>query len=174
MSCGLFPVIPETVSGIPGNPVSGGSGSGTKDGSSPKIIITKEISPVSIKQGKEAKITVTVYNHGALPVNDVEILDTCLPELPVVWGNSRYTIPSLSPDDTRILTYTVRAEKAGIYRLNKTTVMYADVDGNYSMSYPDSAKITVIRSLLAEPDEEKSEDILVSFMKFIDGLKSFS
>jgi hypothetical protein len=170
------------ISGNSGNSVwhseglgsSGSPESGIKDSLSHGISITKEISPVSLKQGKEAKITVTVYNHGALPIHDIEILDTTVPELPVIDGISHYTVPSIGPDDARILTYTVRAEKAGSYRLNKTKVLYADADGNYNIAYSDSVKLTVLAPLLTEADEGTPDDILGSFMKFVNGLNLFA
>ncbi len=114
------------------------------------ILVTKTISPISIKQGTDAKVTIILTNTGTAPVHDIEILDTTLSEFPVVTGVTKYVIPQqLEPNETRTLVYTVHATKPGTYVLNKTLVMYAGEDGNYHMSASNAPVIVVLEPLIS-------------------------
>lgn len=118
--------------------------------SSNDVVVTKEIQPYSLKEGTDGKITITVMNKGKTPVHDVEILDITLPEFPVTDGTLRYSASTIEPGDSRILTYTVHATKAGSYRFDKTTVMYSGSDGNYHRVYSGFTKVSVLESLFSQ------------------------
>jgi hypothetical protein len=134
------------------------------------LLVIKTIKPVSLKQGTEARISITVFNRGATSVHDVEILDTTLPEFPVVNGITQYSAPLIEPNDTRILTYTVHATKPGSFRFNRTTVMYADQDGNYHITYSDYQKVEVLASLIPQTPQKKSDDFIRNFFAWFNEL----
>ena len=127
--------------------------------SSGVIRITKECNPVSMKLGTDARITITVYNQGPAPVHDVEIVDTTLPEFPVVEGTMQYTVPTIESNDSRILTYTVHATEPGSFRLTKTKVMYANQEGNYQITYSDYEKVNVLASLIPPTPENETDAV---------------
>jgi hypothetical protein len=135
-----------------------------------KILVTKKISPVSIKQGTDAKISITIFNPGPGPIHDLEILDTTIQEFPVADGILQYTVPLLEANGTRILTYTIRAIKPGSFRLNTTAVMYADEDGNYHLTYSDQEKVTVLAPLLSPTPQNRTDEVFRDFFSWIDGL----
>ena len=133
------------------------------------VLITKTIKPVSLKVDTDARISITVFNRGPTSVHDVEILDTTLPEFPVVNGITQYSVPLIEPNDTRILTYTVHAIKPGSFRLNKTAVMYADQDGNYHIIYSDYEVVEVLAPLIPQTSQIKSDDYLQNFFAWFNG-----
>jgi len=120
---------------------------------SAQLMVTRMVFPSSIKAGTDTVITITLQNKDKLPVHDIDILDTPPDDFLVVDGITRLTIPSIGPDDTRILKYTVRAKNAGTFRLNKTAVMYADEKGNYYLTYSDYTNVRVFPSLLKPAPE---------------------
>jgi hypothetical protein len=134
---------------------------------SANVLVTKSISPSSIKQGTDTRIKITVLNRGPTPIHDVEILDEPQVEFPVVDGSTQTSAQLIEPDDTRILTYTVRATKAGSYRLNKTAVMYADVDGNYQLTYSSYTNVRVFPSLLEPAAEDPVDDFFQDLLAWI-------
>jgi hypothetical protein len=142
--------------------------SSTKKQSSP-LLVTKMIQPVSLKQGTDAKITITIVNRDSAPVHDVEILDTTLPEFPVVEGIMEYSVPLIESNDTRILTYTVHAAKPGSFRLNKTQVMYADQDGNYQIAYSDAVKVEVLAPLIPSTPEKEADSFIGDIIAWFNG-----
>jgi len=137
------------------------------------IRVTKESSPVSIKQGTDARITITVFNRGTAPVHDVEIVDTTLPEFPVVDGTLQYTVPSIESNDSGIFTYTVHATEPGLFRLPKTKVMCADQDGNYQISYSDYEKVNVLASLIAPEPENEADAVFGGLADWFNGLDRY-
>jgi Translocon-associated protein beta (TRAPB) len=135
----------------PGQPGSTGSVPGIQDPAA-VIDVNKTISPVSIKQETDAQVTIILTNSGTAPVHDIEILDTTLPEFPVVTGKTQYVIPlQIEPNETRMLSYTVHATEPGSFVLNKTLVMYAGADGNYHMTSSNAPEVNVIEPLIPEP-----------------------
>jgi hypothetical protein len=134
-----------------------------------KIIVTKTASPSSIKVGTDTVITITVLNKGPSPVHDIEILDTTGQEFPVTDGITQDSARILEPNDTRILTYTVRAAKAGSFRLNRTSVMYADMDGNYQVTYSNNENIRVLPSLLASAPDDSAGNLFHDLIAWING-----
>jgi hypothetical protein len=139
-----------------------------------KIIVTKTVSPSSIKVGTDTMITITVLNKGPFAVHDIEILDTTHQEFPVIGGITRYSAQIIEPDDRRIFTYTVHAIKAGSFQLNRTTVMYADQDGNYRLVYSNYGNIRVLPSLLAPASEEPSDNFIRDLTAWINGFDPFA
>jgi hypothetical protein len=139
--------------------------------SSGRVLVTRVISPNSIKQGTDSRVTITVTNGGSFPVHDVEILDTTLPEFPVMEGTLHYSAPMIEPNDTRIITYDVHATKPGSYRFNRTTVMFADNDGNYHVAYSDYTKIEVLAPLAGQGQDAGGNGGLVNgIIDWIKGL----
>jgi len=133
------------------------------------IQVIKEISPFSVKEGTEMTISITVFNRGNTTVHDVEIDDPTLPEFPVTSGETRFAVPVVEPNDSRTLTYTVRAGEPGSFRFNRTRVMYAREDGNYRMAYSGYGKVTVLASLLAQTHQEGSRNGIEDFLAWISG-----
>jgi N-acetylneuraminic acid mutarotase len=134
------------------------------------VIVTKTISPVSIKQGTDGQVTIVVTNTGLSPVHDIEILDTTLPEFPVVTGETKYVIPEqLESNETRILRYTVQVTKPGTYVLNKTLVMYAGEDGNYHMSASNAPVVVVLEPLIPSESAEPASFFSFDVGKIISG-----
>ena len=134
------------------------------------IIVSKTILPLSIKQGTDAKVTITVLNKGTEPVHDIEILDLPEAEFPVVDGVTRYSARLIEPNDAIILTYTVHAAKAGSFRLNRTAVMYAEPDGNYTITYSNYGNVRVISPLIAPEPEDPVDDLFHGLLAWINGL----
>jgi len=134
------------------------------------ITVIKEVYPSSIKQGTDAKITITVHNRGPAPVHDVTIVDSTLPEFPVTEGVTHYAVPWIEPNETRVLFYNVHAMKSGSFRLNKTKVTYMERDGNYSVAYSDNKNVDVTASLIpSTPEAEVNaflEDIFARYNAF--------
>jgi hypothetical protein len=115
------------------------------------LLISKTVSPSSIKQGTGTRVTITLTNTGTTPVHDIEILDETRPEFPVTGGVTQYALPQiLEPNETRIFSYTVQGIKAGRYVLNKTQVMYAGEDGNYQRGASNAPVVVVLEPLIAQ------------------------
>jgi hypothetical protein len=138
-----------------------------------QLIVTRTIFPSSIKEGTDTVITITLQNKDKFPVHDIDILDTPPDDFPVVDGITRFTIPSIGPDDTRILTYTVRAKNAGTFRLNKTAVMYADEEGNYHLAYSDYTNVKVFPSLFEPVPEDPVDGFFQKIYTWINGFDLF-
>lgn len=132
--------------------------------------VTKEIQPNSIKKGTNAWISITVRNQGKTPIHDVEIYDSIMEEFPVIEGTTQYSMSAMGPDDTRILTYQVSATKAGSFRLNRTTVMYADPDGNYHYAYSGYENVNVLASIL---DQEQQQAETGFFQDLVRAINEF-
>jgi hypothetical protein len=152
-----------------------GSGADTESGpasanKSGAILVTKKINPVSVKQGTDAKITITVFNQGTAPVHDVEILDTPLAEFPVLNGEMQYSASLIEPNDSRIISYTVHATKPGSFQLNKTKVMYADQDGNYQIAYSGYERVVVLAPLIPPSPENEVDGFLDEFITWFNSL----
>jgi hypothetical protein len=139
-----------------------------------KILVTKTVFPSSIKVGTDTMITITVLNKGPLPVHDIEILDTPHPDFPVVTGITQLSTPSIGSDDTIILNYTVHATKPGSFRLNRTAVMYADLDGNYHLAYSGDNNVKVLPSLIAPGPENSPDGFLQDLISWINGFDPFA
>jgi hypothetical protein len=143
-------------------------------GDGPGVIrITKESRPISMKQGTDARITITVFNRGLAPVHDVEIVDTTLPEFPVVDGAMQYAVPSIESNDSRIFTYTVHATEPGSFRLPKTKVMYADQEGNYQITFSDYEKVNVLASLIPPTPENEADAVFGDMTDWFNGLDRY-
>jgi len=139
------------------------------DNNADAIQVKKEISPVSVKQGTEIKVSITVFNGGNRSIHDVEILDPALPEFPVTGGQTRFAVPLMEPGDTRILTYTVRAAEPGTFLFNRTQVMYAGEDGNYRMAYSGYEKVMVLAPLLAQTRPGGTGNIFEDLFTWLSG-----
>jgi hypothetical protein len=137
------------------------------------IRVTKESSPSSMKQGTDARITITVFNRGTAPVHDVKIVDTTLPEFPVADGTLQYAVPSIESNDARSFTYTVHATEPGSFRLPKTKVMYADLDGNYQISHSDYEKVNVLASLIPQTPENEVDAVFGDLADWFNGLDRY-
>lgn len=137
------------------------------------IVVTKAISPVSLKQGTDAKITITVFNRGPAPVYDIDIADPAQPEFTVLDGIMQYSVPSIESNDTAILTYTVRAIKAGSFRLDRTKVMYADQSGNYKIAYSGYERVVVLSPLIPPSPENEADAILGDLLAWFNGLDRY-
>jgi hypothetical protein len=137
------------------------------------VFVTKTIRPVSLKQGTDAIITIMVLNLGTTPIHDVEILDSDLPEFPVVEGITHDTVPSVESNGTLILTYSVHAAKPGSFRLHKTKVMYADQNGNYQIAYSDAAKVEVLAPLIPPTPENEADSFIGEIIAWYNGLDQY-
>jgi hypothetical protein len=134
-------------------PVSTSSAGGDSDhaNNTSEFTIEKSVLPFSIKQGTDARITITLTNHGTTPVHDIELVDETIPEFPVITGDTTYVIPSvIQPNETRIISYTVTGTKPGRYTLGKARVMYAGDDGNYHRISSGAPSVVVLESLISE------------------------
>jgi hypothetical protein len=147
-----------------------GENTGTLRNQSAGILVTKSISPKILKQGTDARVTITVLNQGPAPVYDIEILDTTPPEFPVLEGMTQFTTQSIESNGTRILTYTIHAIKSGSFRLNRTAVMYADSYGNYHMTYSDYEKVEVLPSLIPPTPQNGADALIRDFFGWLNGL----
>jgi hypothetical protein len=137
------------------------------------VVVRKRISPESLKQGTDARITITVFNGGTHPIHDIEVLDEIRPEFPVLDGLTRYSTGLIEPDGTRILTYTVRAVKAGSFRLNRTMLMFAGEDGNYRILYSNYENVSVLPPLLGSVREDNPRDLLHDLMAWFNRISPF-
>ncbi len=113
--------------------------------------VQKTASPVSIKQGMTTRISITLTNTGPLPLYDIQVLDPVIPEFPRNEGSNQQVFASLQPGETRIITYTVVATKAGSHTLEKASVMYADSTGNYQVIQSNKPGVRVIAPLINDP-----------------------
>jgi PKD repeat protein/photosystem II stability/assembly factor-like uncharacterized protein len=134
------------------------------------IVVTKTISPKILKQGTEARVSITVLNQGTTPVHDIEIVDSTQPEFPVVDGITQFTTQSIEPNGTRILSYSIHTIKPGSFRLNRTAVMYADQDGNYHMAYSNYEKVEVLPSLIPPTPQNGADALIRDLLTWINGL----
>jgi hypothetical protein len=134
------------------------------------LLVTKTISPKSLKRGTDARIIITVLNQGPGQVHDIEIVDANPLEFSVVKGITQYATPMMEPNETRILTYTVTATKPGSFRLNRTAVMYADVEGNYHITYSNYEKVEVLQSLISPASEKGSDNFFQNIFVWFNGL----
>jgi len=142
----------------------------TEENQSTGILVTKTISPKFLKQGTDARITVTVLNQEPDPIHDIEIVDSTQPEFPVLDGITQFTTQSIESNGTRILSYTIHAIKPGSFRLNRTAVMYADQDGNYHMAYSNYEKVEVLPSLIPPTPQNGAEIVIRDFLDWLNGL----
>ena len=138
------------------------------------ILVTKTVFPSSIKEGVETAISISIVNRGPAAVRDVEVLDSTHPAFQVTGGTVQGSYDSVDPGKTRTLTYRVRAVKAGSFRLNRTTVMYADGDGNYQLAYSGYPEVRVLPSLLAHDETEPGRDYFDDLVSWINGFDPFS
>jgi hypothetical protein len=162
----------KPITGIPKSEETGSS-SGTAITPLSPVLVTKTCAPLSIKQGTDAKITITVLNKGPAPVHDIDILDTPEAEFPVVDGATRHSARLLEPDDTIILTYMVHATKSGSFRLNRTAVMYADPDGNYTITYSNYENVRVLPSLITPDPDDPLDVFFRDLISWINGFDPF-
>jgi hypothetical protein len=118
------------------------------------ILLSKTISPQVMKQGTDASVIIMLTNAGTSPIYDIELLDESLPEFPEIPGENLSMIAQvLMPDETRILRYSISAEKPGKYTFNGTQVMFAGEDGNYHLIRSNAPTVRVIEPLITSPDE---------------------
>ena len=115
------------------------------------ILLSKTIAPQVMKQGTEATVTITLTNAGLTSIHDIELLDESRPEFPGAQGS--FTAQRLVPGETRILRYTINAEKPGKYTFNGTSVMFAGEDGNYHLIRSNAPTVTVLEPLIPSPDQ---------------------
>jgi uncharacterized repeat protein (TIGR01451 family) len=134
------------------------------------LLVTKTITPVSIKQGTDTVITITVLNRGTNPAHDVEILDTIPPEFTVAEGSMQHAISSIVSNDTGVITYTVHATKPGTFRFERTKVLYADQYGNYQFSYSNSQSVQVLAPLIPPEPESTTTGFIGDLIAWFDGL----
>jgi hypothetical protein len=144
--------------------------SGTTRNLSTRILVTKTSSPKSLKQGTNARIVITVSNRGAASVRDIQVLDPTQPEFPVVDGTTQFTTQSIEPGGTRILTYTIHAVRPGSFQLNRTSVMYADQEGNYHMTYSNYERVDVLPYLIPPAPQNGAEIVLQEFLDWLNGM----
>jgi hypothetical protein len=112
------------------------------------IHINKTVSPHSIKQGTDAKITITFSNLGSTSVHDIQIMDNIPAEFPIVSGKRQVQISeTLMPNETRLLVYTVHAAKTGRFTLPAASVLYAGEDGNYHQAASNTVPVEVLAPL---------------------------
>lgn len=123
-----------------------------------KMSVKKTVSPWSVKQGTDTRITISYTNAGSAPVHDIEILDTVPEAFLLIDGEPGISGPqSLMPNETRILVYTLRATRPGVYTLPRTSVLYAADDGNYYKTASNAPEVKVIAPLIAD-DAPSSND----------------
>ena len=138
--------------------------------SNSSVTVIKTVDPVSIKQGTDATVTITISNTGVYPVHDIEILDPSLPEFPVVAGVTQYAIPgSLMPNETRFLQYTMNATVPGHYTFGRTQVMFAGADGNYRRIASNAPGVDVIAPLIPPQTHGAGQpaDILTTLVNYL-------
>lgn len=138
------------------------------------VAVTKTCAPSSIKEDTDTRVTITIRNNGQAPVHDIDVLDIPEKEFLVAGGITRYSFDQIGSGDARILTYTMRAKKPGSYQLNRTTVMYADQDGNYSVVYSDYGNVRVLSSLPGEPQEHASHGFFGDLAAWLNGINPFA
>jgi len=125
-----------------------------------KVSVKKTVSPWSVKQGTDTRITISYTNAGSAPVHDIEILDTVPEEFLLISGEPGISVPqSLMPNETRILVYTIRATRPGVYALPRTSVLYAADDGNYYKTSSNAPEVKVIAPLIADDAPSGNEPI---------------
>jgi hypothetical protein len=120
------------------------------------LIFTKTVFPQSIKQGYNATVTVTLQNQGKSAINDIEILDATVPELPAYQESLYYKIQNLEPNETYIGSYIIHPTLTGTFNLGKASVMYADDNGNYHKEQSNAPTIDVIAPLIPVTSQQPS------------------
>jgi hypothetical protein len=134
------------------------------------IVLNKSVSPWSVKQGTDVRVSLMFTNTGNSPVHDIEILDTTLPEFPVSTGSNRTANPQmLMPNETRIIVYSIHAAKAGEFTLPKASALYAGADGNYHKIVSNAPSVEVIAPLISPtaPGEDQPDNFPNNVMKWI-------
>lgn len=131
------------------------------------ISLTKTIFPSSVKLGTDSRVSITLSNTGQFPIHDIEILDTLPREFSLTSGKSQYAIPGvIESNETRILEYSIKPQKAGLYTLNVTQVMYADHEGNYHKISSNPVEVDVIESLISPTYKQEQSNPLQELISY--------
>ena len=85
-------------------------------------------------------------------------------------GITQLSTPLIAPNDTINLTYTVHAIKPGSFWLNKTSMMYADQDGNYHLIYSNPENVEVLSPLIVTAPQDSSGNFIQNLISWIKGL----
>lgn len=127
--------------------------------SMPLIVqVTKEASPLVVKQNGRIQVTVTVHNEDMNPMGDVRLSDdftiTGYPfSAELVSGSTSDYWGEIGPGDSKTLTYTIQLGEAGVYSLDHARVVYTYLGEEYSESSgrlevrvarPNSASFTML------------------------------
>jgi hypothetical protein len=123
-----------------------------------KLTVNKSVSPWSIKQGTDTRVTIMYTNDGNAPLHDIEIEDTYPDGFVLISGEPVMAVPqSLMPDESRIFDYTLRATKTGTFTFPKTSALYAGNDGNYHTVVSNAPVVTVLAPLFPEVETPGNE-----------------
>jgi len=112
------------------------------------LILTKIVTPQSIKQNQTATMTLTVKNTGSTEIRDIEIADTIPSYITFIEGETSKLYDSLAPKDARQISYTLQFNDAGTFNFEPAIATYADDKGNYNTVESKPASIEVIRSII--------------------------
>lgn len=116
----------------------------------PKLTLTKNTAPYSIKQGQKTTVTVTVKNAGTTTIRDIEVKDYLPDELKFVEGQTSGKYDELKPGESRAFQYVLKSKGAGEFHLPQANATYADPSGNYHKIQSNVPQVEVIASLVDE------------------------
>jgi|GEM_PF-6634570 uncharacterized repeat protein (TIGR01451 family) len=114
------------------------------------LILTKTVSPWSIKQGQETTVSVTVENIGKTTIKDIEVKDFLSDDFDFITGQKSAKYDEIKPGESRTFQYIIKSKQAGKFNLPKATALYADASGNYHKFESGIPQVEVIASLVEE------------------------
>jgi hypothetical protein len=101
----------------------------------PDIVIERTFSPESTVPGGSVEVTVTVTNNGAVPIENVVIVDDgvgAIYSTVVIAGTTTQTVPSLAGGASASITYSVAFENEGKYTFPNAELTYEFNDREYA------------------------------------------
>lgn len=127
------------------------------------LVVTKTVSPQSIRQFQKSTVTVKIKNIGRAAITDIQIVDSTSPSsFDLVEGNSSYLYKFnlLEPEREEEIQYTIKAKESGSFSLDPCTVTFADKELNIQEIKSEPVSLKVIPSI-TEQGEELSDNFLV-------------
>ena len=120
----------------------------------PSLFVTKVIDKTEVSLGESFVVTITINNFGNKTAFNVTFIDdTSVEWVFNITGLTKVTYSQIEPNQTRTLSYIVKAMSKGSYQLDSARVYYhtSDVQPNEFLAISNALDITVV-----EPAEDFS------------------
>gem|GEM_PF-2416027 len=130
------------------------------------VVVTKTISPQSIRQFQESTITLEIENVGRTEITDILINDSEYPPNFDLIGENfhhsqKYDI--IEPGETEEINYMIRAKEGGTFSLGPCNVTFADKDHNIQEVKSKPVSLKVIPSITeSQPKTQTSQNPVIN------------